>query len=50
MCFTLHYKDEHGVEQEIIDHFIETHTLRKKRKSDQISKKAIDDIVVSFNI
>lgn len=42
------YKRKHGVEQDIIEHFKDTHTLRKKKQSDQISQAAIDAIIVSF--
>ncbi|KAK1387296.1 hypothetical protein POM88_015474 [Heracleum sosnowskyi] len=39
------YKHKHGEEQDIIEHFKDTYTLRKKKQSDQISKAAIDAII-----
>ncbi|KAK1390431.1 hypothetical protein POM88_018609 [Heracleum sosnowskyi] len=40
------YKCKHGEEQDIIEHFKDTHTLRKKKQSDQIFKVVIDAIIV----
>ncbi|KAK1372525.1 hypothetical protein POM88_028718 [Heracleum sosnowskyi] len=42
------YKRKHGEEQDIIEYFKDTHTLRKKKQSDQISKAAIDAIIKRY--
>ncbi|KAK1381045.1 hypothetical protein POM88_027789 [Heracleum sosnowskyi] len=42
------YKRKHGEEQDIIEHFKDTHTLRKKKQSDQISKATIDAIIKRY--